>query len=670
MKPERDNARWLDDAFLAPYRDVIRRRALQVRKLAETLAGPGRRLCDFAAAHEYYGLHHHDGHWVFREWAPNARAIFLVGDFSNWEAREPYRLRRTEARGVWESRLPLDALSHGQHYRLDMIWEDGQAERIPAYARRVVQDPETGLFAAQVWVPDAPYHWQCPDFRVPDRPPLIYEAHIGMAQEAAAVGSYDAFRQQILPRIVEAGYNTLQLMAIMEHPYYGSFGYQVSNFFAASSRFGPPEALKALVDAAHAAGLTVIMDLVHSHAVRNEREGLSRFDGTEYQYFHEGSRGWHDAWDSRCFDYGRIDVLHFLLSNCRFWLDEYRFDGFRFDGVTSMLYLHHGLGVDFVDYSQYFDESVDEDAYAYLALANDLVHALRPDAITIAEEVSGMPGLAVPTSLDGVGFDYRMAMGVPDCWFKLVQDVRDEDWSIGYLWHELTNRREAECTINYVESHDQSLVGGKTLLFAMMGAAVYDSMHRGVRSLATDRAVALHKMIRLATLACAGHGYLTFMGNEFGHPEWVDFPREGNGFSFQHARRLWHLRDNPDLYYACLAAFDHAMLEVLGDAAVLGRRVPRPILLSESDKILGLSRGSLSVVFNFHSDQSVTDYALPLPPGAYGLVLDTDAPAFGGQGRIAAGQRFLTQSTIRGNVREDVIRVYLPARTAMVLRRD
>lgn len=661
-------ARLLDDPYLAPYAEIIRRRADKAERRAAELASAPGSLAEFACAHEYYGLHRAEDGWVFREWAPNATSIWLVGDFSGWRVRDTFRLNRLPGRDVWEVRLPADALCHGQCYRLEMAWEGGRGERIPAYARRVIQDPDTLLFAAQVWEPP-PYVWRVPSFTVPQRVPLIYETHIGMAQDKLGVGTFDEFRENVLPRIVRAGYNTIQIMAVMEHPYYGSFGYHVSSFFACSSRFGTPESFKALVDAAHEAGIAVIMDIVHSHAVKNERDGLSRFDGTLHQYFHNGMRGWHDAWDSRCFDYGKTDVLHFLLSNCRYWLDEFHIDGYRFDGITSMLYLHHGLGVDFVDYGQYFDATVDEDAWVYCALANRVIHEVRPDAITIAEDVSGMPGLAAPVDDGGAGFDYRMAMGVPECWFRLVRDIRDEDWSIGYLWHELTNRRADEQTVNYVESHDQALVGGKTFFFQLVDAAIYDAMLRTASNLQTERGVALHKLARLATLATSGHGYLNFMGNEFGHPEWIDFPREGNGFSYHYARRQWGLRDNPDLYYWCLGEFDEAMIGLIRESEALEGTVPRRLFVSDSDKLLVFERGPLIFLFNFHSEASVSDYPVLVPPGSYRLVLDSDEPRFGGQGRIQSGQTFGLLTEMRGNERCSVIKIYLPCRTAMVLER-
>ena len=657
-----------DDPYLAPYLGVIRRRQeLKERRRRELVAGPGS-LGEFANAHEYYGLTRLADRWVFREWAPNATGICLVGDFSNWHPQPLFTLRRLPGRAVWEGSWPLERIRHGQRYHLLISWEGGQGERLPAYARRVVQDPGTNLFSAQVWNPPEPYVWKHPDWRVPQRAPLIYEAHIGMAQERPGIGTYDEFRRLVLPRIIDGGYNTLQLMAIMEHPYYGSFGYQVGSFFAASSRFGTPEELKALIDDAHAAGIAVVMDLIHSHAVRNERDGLSCFDGTTTQYFHGGSRGWHEAWDSRCFDYGKTDVLHFLLSNCHYWLDEFHFDGFRFDGVTSMLYLHHGLGVDFTDYGQYFGSEVDEDAWIYCALANEMIHELRPDALTIAEDVSGMPGLAAPLAEGGAGFDYRMAMGVPECWFKLVRDVRDEDWNGGFLWHELTNRRADERTVNYVECHDQSLVGGKTLLFEMLDAAIYDTMCRGTPSLTTERGVALHKLIRLATLATAGHGYLNFMGNEFGHPEWIDFPREGNNYSYHHARRQWHLRDDPALYFYCLGEFDAAMIRLFAERRALETSAPQRLLIDDATKLLAFGRGGMVVILNFHATNSVAGYPLLVPPGRrYRGLLNSDSEIYGGQGRIQENQEYPVYDEVEGSERVTRIRIYLPARTALVV---
>ena len=657
-----------NDPWLEPFRDAIEERAGRAKRLARRLAGK-KRLSDWASAHEYYGLHRTTQGWVFREWAPNATAIWLTGDFSEWKLTDGFALKRRPGTNDWEVEVPAQAIRHGQFYRLEMRWDESVGERIPAYARRVVQDSQTGLFAAQVWEPEECYVWQNATPRK-SAVPFIYEAHVGMASEEGKVATYAEFRDEMLPRIKEAGYNTVQLMAVMEHPYYGSFGYHVSSFFAASSRFGTPEDLKSLVDTAHGMGLRVIMDLVHSHAVKNERDGLSLFDGTDCQYFHSGPRGWHPAWDSRCFDYGKTEVLHFLLSNCRFWLDEYRFDGFRFDGITSMMYRDHGLGVSFAGYEMYFGNNIDDDALAYIALANRVIHEVNPSAITVAEDVSGMPGCASPLEDGGLGFDYRMAMGVPDCWFELAEDVADEDWSMQKLYRALTDRRREEKVVSYVESHDQSLVGGKTFFFQLADSDIYCGMRLDQRNLAVERGVALHKMSRLATLALNGGGYLNFMGNEFGHPEWIDFPREGNGFSFSHARRQWSLRDDPQLKFKALADWDAEILKILSGCGCFAGD-PIPLVRNDPDHVLAFYRGGYIFVFNFDPSRSYSGYGVIVPPGGmYRHVLDSDELRFGGQGRIAAGQEFWPQNVDLGDEIVRQAKLYLPARTALVLKRS
>ena len=663
-------AKLLDDEYLRPFEEAIRGRAMNAYARANQLTGGKTPLADWAAAHEYYGLHRTRRGWVFREWAPNATSMWLVGDFSKWRTNRLYECMRIPGSDVWELKLPAKAIKAGDNYRLEMRWAGGRGERIPAYARYVVQDPETKLFCAQVY--ESKYKWRHESPKASGSP-FIYEAHVGMGGEEERVHTYAEFRDEVLPRIKKAGYDTVQLMAIMEHPYYGSFGYHVSSFFAASSRFGTPDDLKSLVDAAHGMGLRVIMDLVHSHAVKNERDGLSMFDGTDYQYFHSGAKGWHRAWDSRCFDYGKTGVLHFLLSNCRFWLDEYRFDGYRFDGVTSMLFWDHGLGDAFTNYGMYFNGSVDDDAWAYLQMANRVIHESHPGAITIAEDVSGMPGVAAPAKDFGIGFDYRMAMGEPDFWFRLAEKVRDEDWPMGGLFWELTNKRAEEKVVSYVESHDQALVGGKTFFFTLADAAIYWGMGKDQHGLEVERAIALHKMARLATCALNGGAYLNFMGNEFGHPEWIDFPRQDNGWSYHHARRQWSLRDDPELRFKGLADFDAEMLAALGRSLRAGARgkVLRPIRLvaNEPDKVLAFIRGELLFVFNFHPDRSYTDYGVIVPPATrWAHLFDTDEVRFGGQGRIAAGQRYEPALVTAGKEIVQQLRLYLPARTATVLR--
>ena len=655
------------DSYLTPFSDQIRHRLENIKETEHRLTQGKKSIAEFACGHEYFGLHFQRGEWIFREWAPNATAIYLVGDMSKWQESKEFELKRIDDYGVWEIHLSVNKLKHGDLYRLRIHWAEGEGDRIPAYARRVVQDPKTLIFNAQVWSPPQPYCWKEPNFKRPKEPPIIYEAHIGMAQEEEKIGTFREFTLKVLPRIVNAGYNTLQLMAIQEHPYYGSFGYQVSSFFASSSRYGTPEDLKLLIDTAHAKGLSVSMDLIHSHSVSNEVEGLSRFDGTLFQYFHEGIRGIHKAWDSRVFDYGKPQVLHFLLSNCRYWLDEFHFDGFRFDGVTSMIYLGHGLKRVFTSYNDYFDGSVDEDALSYLALANRLIHDIRSDAITIAEDVSGMPGLAVSQSEGGFGFDYRFAMGVPDYWIRLIKDYKDEDWPIGNLWFELTNSRTDEKTISYAESHDQALVGDQTLIFRLIGEDMYHHMGIDDDNGKVARGIALHKMIRLITLSTASNGYLNFMGNEFGHPDWIDFPREGNNWSFKHATRQWHLADDTHLKYHLLARFDRDMIAMAKTHHLLETSTPRLLHEDSTKKVVAFKRADLIFVFNFNPHQSFTDYRFDAPPGKYRMILDSDAQKYGGHGRLDSQQAHFTIVDNTEGKSQNMLSIYLPSRSAYVL---
>ncbi|WP_319405297.1 alpha amylase C-terminal domain-containing protein [uncultured Desulfosarcina sp.] len=655
------------DPYLESHRPALIRRLAHFQSLRQRITEGRMDLLALASGHEYFGLHRTVAGWTFREWAPNATAVYLVGDFSDWNEDPAFSLARLTDDGQWELRLPDSALHHGDLYRLRLHWDGGRGDRIPAYARRVVQDPGTLIFNAQVWAPDSPYHWRRPDFKRADRPPLIYEVHAGMAQDAEKIGTWREFTENILPRVVAAGYNTIQLMAVQEHPYYGSFGYHVSSFFAPSSRFGPPEDLMDLIDSAHEQGIAVIMDLVHSHAVSNTVEGLGLFDGTEYQYFHQGRRGYHHAWDSRCFDYGKPQVIHFLLSNCRYWLDAFHVDGFRLDGITSMLYTHHGLEKAFSGYDDYFNDTVDEDALAYLALANEVIHRLRPGAMTVAEDISGMPGLALPLADGGVGFDFRFSMGVPDYWIRLVKDTPDEGWPMGNLWYELTNRRREEKTISYTESHDQALVGDKTLMFRMADAAMYDHMSIDDPDLKVDRAVSLHKVIRLVTLATAGSGYLNFMGNEFGHPDWIDFPRQGNNWSLQYARRRWHLADDPRLKYRFLARFDRRMIALFDRFDLLSDGDPGLLWSHDGDKVLAFSRGGWIFAFNFHPSQSFFDYGIPAPDGSYRMELDSDCSDLGGHGRLTPDQVHHTLED-KSNPWGSRLSLYLPSRTGIVLK--
>ncbi|MBQ9363532.1 MAG: alpha amylase C-terminal domain-containing protein, partial [Bacteroidaceae bacterium] len=653
-----------NDGWLEPYEEAIRGRHDHAEWKLNDLTQNGKQsLSSFASGYLYFGLHKLEKGWVLREWAPNATEIYVIGDFNGWQENEKYKMKALK-NGNWELKLSDKQMKHGDLFKLKVKWNGGEGERIPAWINRVVQDDVTKIFSAQAWAPAEPYQWKKKNFKPNTAPLLIYECHIGMAQDAEKVGTYTEFKDNILPRIKKEGYNAIQIMAIAEHPYYGSFGYHVSNFFAASSRFGTPEELKALIDEAHGMGIAVIMDIVHSHAVKNELEGLGNFAGDGCQYFHSGPRREHNQWDSLCFDYGKNEVLHFLLSNCKYWLDEYHFDGYRFDGVTSMLYYSHGLGQAFCGYGDYYNGAEDDDAICYLTLANLLIHEVNPKAITIAEEVSGMPGLAAPFKDGGFGFDYRMQMNVPDYWIKTMKERKDEDWKPSSIFWELTNRRADEKTVTYAESHDQALVGDKTVIFQLIDADMYWHFKKGDENFMANRGIALHKMIRLVTASTLNGAYLNFMGNEWGHPEWIDFPRDGNGWSYKYARRQWNLVDNHELCYHYLGDFDEAMLTVLKSEKNIQKTPVQEVWHNDGDQILAYTRGELLFVFNFNPSQSFTDYGFIVPEGAYDVVLNTDNKAFGGNNLADDSVRHFTNyDPIYEKDHKGWLKLYIPARS-------
>ncbi|MDA3792009.1 MAG: alpha amylase C-terminal domain-containing protein [Desulfobacula sp.] len=677
-----------NDPYLLAYADIISSRRLSSIGLENKIKQENKgSLQSFADYHKIFGLHFDKaidkdkGSWIFREWAPNAKEMFIVCEKTSWLKNKDFQLNKKDNH-VFERRFSKETFSHKDLFRLKIVWPGGEGDRIPTAATRVVQDPHTDIFNAQVWQPEEQYKWktkknppltkrsQVTKRSQAKRPLLIYEAHVGMALEEGRVGTYVEFENHILPKIVDAGYTAVQLMAIQEHPYYGSFGYHVANFFAPSSRFGTPEELKSLIDAAHKKGIKVFMDIIHSHAVNNEVEGIAKFDGTGYQFFHDGPKGYHRQWDSRCFDYGKAYVLKFLLSNVKFWIEEFQIDGFRFDGITSMLFKDHGLGRAFASYADYYGDDVDMDALSYLYLANSLAHDINPDFITIAEDVSGYPGLAAPISKGGTGFDYRYAMGIADFWIRLLKDYKDELWPLGTLWHELTTKRKEEKTISYAESHDQALVGDKTHMMHLMGNNIYTSMKKDNESIETFRGVALHKMIRLITIATAGSGYLNFMGNEFGHPEWVDFPSERNNFSYHYARRQWSLKYDQDLYFPCLFEFDKKMIAFVKEQDLFSSPDVNRLCVHEDDKVIAFERNQIIFVFNFHHSKSFSDYMFDVQPGEYKMIFNSDETRFGGKGRLKQDQIHSSFFDSKRFGNGNLISLYLPTRTAIVLKLD
>ncbi|KAI9189067.1 alpha-1,4-glucan branching enzyme [Blastocladiella emersonii ATCC 22665] len=676
-----------DDEHLAPFAGVLKSRFLKMRHWLDVASTNHGSLYAFAQGHKYFGFHDlPSGDVVYREYAPGAASAALVGDFNNWDSAA-HRMTRNDF-GVWSVTVPAGTLPHGSRVKIRFTSGAGETfDRISPWARRVVQDVSKSVaYESVYWNPPREQQYTFKHPRPPRPESLrIYEAHVGIASEEPKIGSYAEFTATVLPRVKTLGYNAIQLMAVQEHAYYASFGYQVTSFFAPSSRFGTPEDLMRLIDEAHALGIVVLLDLVHSHASKNVLDGLNMFDGTDHCYFHGGPLGWHSLWDSRLFNYGSYETLRFLLSNCAYWIEDYRFDGFRFDGVTSMLYTHHGIGYGFSgNYHEYFGPGlVDDDAVTYLMLANYLVHQLVPDTgVTIAEDVSGMPALCRPVADGGVGFDYRLGMAVPDMWIKLLKEFKDEDWDMGNVAHTLTNRRWNEATIGYAESHDQALVGDKTMAFWLMDKDMYDHMSEVYSQHpppTIDRGMAMHKMIRLVTFGLGGEGYLCFMGNEFGHPEWLDFPRAGNGESYHYARRQWSLASDPTLRYRYLQQFDVAMLQLDRDFHILGPASCGRTYVSlkhEGDKVLAFERWSgdgkqhLLFVFNWHPTQSYTGYRIGVNrPGTYRVVLDSDAREFGGFARVDPTVDHIASADAPWNNRAASVQLYLPSRSATVFAR-
>ncbi len=644
---------------LKPFEGDINFRMDRYKNKLLQLVGKKGKLIDFANAHNWYGFHKVDGGYIYREWAPAADMLYLTGDFNGWNwTSNP--LKKLD-NGNWEIFLEGDTIKTGSRVLTIVKNGDSLTQHIPVYARRVTQDWVTKSWCCEVY-DENDFTWNDDGF-YSNEPPVIYEAHIGMSCEDYRISNYREFADNILPHVRSLGYNTIQLMAIMEHPYYGSFGYQVSSFFAASSRFGYPNDLKYLVNKAHEMGIRVLLDVVHSHAVKNTLEGINLFDGTDYQYFHHGDLGNHPSWDTKLFNYDKVEVLHFLLSNLKFWMEEYHFDGFRFDGVTSMLYHSHGLGEAFDNLGKYFTMNTDVEAVTYLQLANKLVREVNPHCLTIAEDMSGMPGMCEAIEDGGIGFDYRLGMGIPDLWIKLIKEYKDEDWNLGRIWGELTNRNQR--TIAYAESHDQALVGDKTIIFRLADAEMYTNMEKGRHTYTIDRATALHKMIRLLTMAAGGNGYLTFMGNEFGHPEWIDFPREGNGFSYHYCRRQWSLLYNHNLKFEYLNDFDHDMIHTALYYHIFDQYYPYLRWIHEDDKVLAFERGGLLFVFNFSPTNNYSNYTIPVGDACdYDVLFSSDDYRYGGFGRVNRDSHSAFQPGMEGNI----IKLFIPQRTCIVLK--
>lgn len=641
------------DKYLAPYEKDINLRAKRLEGVIKRVLGADPKdkkavetaLSDFSSAHKYFGFHKIGSGYVYREYAPNAKRLFLVGDFNDWNG-ENTELKNI-GNGVFEARIDKDI--SGSRVKVRVVAENFEAYKIPMFATFVTRDEHNDM-AATVF--ESGYTFKTNNFR-PDKNLLIYEAHVGMATEREGIGTYEEFRKEVLPKIKKDGFTAIQLMGIMEHPYYASFGYQVSNFFAPSSLYGTPDELKKLIDDAHKSGIAVLLDIVHSHASANTNEGLSMFDGTDDIFF----RGNHPAWGTKVFDYSKPFTLKYLLSNVRYYIEEFCFDGLRFDGVTSMLYTHFGLGVAFDDYSKYFSPATDTDAINYLQLATMTAKSANENAILIAEDMSAMPGMCLPVKDGGIGFDYRLALGEPDLWIKLIKDYRDEDWNMNKIYWELATRRPMEKNVGYAECHDQALVGDKTIIFRLCDKEMYWHMRRDDNDLTVDRGISLYKNIYGITMALGGEGYLNFMGNEFGHPEWIDFPREGNGWSYKYARRQWHLYKDRSLKFSALDDFNKDLISLLKKHDVFCQR-DRQIYVSDDKKIIAFVKGNLLFVISFNPTESFPDFPLFNVGKNARLVFTSDDEKYCGHGRLKKRE---THRLIKKE--SDCLKFYIPTRT-------
>lgn len=656
------------DPYLENYKDDIKLRIEKYQQKRSDVLGKNKSLLSIANFHQFYGFHKTKTGWIYREWAPAADEVLLTGDFNNW-SNSSNKLKKIDEYS-WEISIKgISSIPHNSRLKVIIRKNGIDYYRIPMFINKVNQESyEDGRldFYGLMNNPKRHYKFKNEFIIKKNFTPYIYESHIGIAQEKEAIGTYKEFIN-ILPRIKELGYNTIQIMAIASHAYYGSFGYHVTNFFSASHWFGDVEDLKLLIDEAHKLGIAVIMDIVHSHASKNVFEGVNLYDTTDYQLFHSGDRGNHPLWDSKLFDYGKHDVIKFLLSNLKYYLEEYNFDGFRFDGVTSMIYHNHGIGQAFTSYNDYFSMNTDLDALTYLTLANELIKEVKPYAFTIAEDVSGMPGLCLPIKEGGIGFDYRFNMGIPDFWAKEL-DLDDHDWDINWMWHELTNRRNGEKSISYAESHDQALVGDKTIMFKLTDSEMYWHMDIANNNHIIHRAIALHKLITSVTLNTASNGYLNFMGNEFGHPEWIDFPSQQNGWSYKYAKRQWHLVDDKNLKFKWLNEFNKNSISFSKQNKLL-LEYPRLLMIHNEFKLLVFERKGLYFIYNFHPTRSYEGLAIPLfSKGNYKVIFNSDDSKYGGLDRISTDYIYSAEELIGADY-DFNINIYSPSRTMMVLKK-
>ena len=458
-------------------------------------------------AYEFLGCHFNAkaGEATFRTWAPNAQAIHLVGDFNNWQEGKTPMIRISDS-GIWE--VVVTGVSVEQRYKFSIVASNG--ERIlkaDPFAFHSETDEKTASIICDLgtykWGDQT---WQKAKEDLFDKPVNIYELHLGSWQrgENGEILTYAQIAMRLIPYIKEMHYTHIELMPVMEHPYGGSWGYQVCGFYAPTSRYGTPHDLMRFIDLCHQSGIGVILDWVPAHFPK-DAHGLYEFDGTPLYECQGDDRKEHPEWGTRCFDYGRTEVQSFLVSNAVFWLDIYHADGLRVDAVSSMLYLDYGRKP-----GQWFPNTQGNnknlDAVSFLQKLNLAVFKYHPYTMMIAEESTAWPMVTKPPQDGGLGFNFKWNMGWMNDMLEYItidplfrKDVHNKlTFSFYYAFSE-----------NFILpiSHDEVVHGKKSLLDKMPGN--YEMKFAGLRAF-------------LGYMMTHPGKKLTFMGTEFGQfKEWA-----------------------------------------------------------------------------------------------------------------------------------------------------
>ena len=589
----------------------------------------------------------------FATWAPNAVRVSVVGDFNHWDGRV-HPLRSLGSSGVWEIFLPVASL--GDRYKFEILTRYGEVLlKADPYGFAFEVPPQSASIVA---TPD--HEWQDEDWMRAresrgswfSAPMSIYEVHLGswarIPEEGNRPLSYRELADRLIPYVTEMGFTHIELLPVMEHPFSGSWGYQVTGFYAPTSRFGTPSDFKAFVDACHRAGIGVILDWVPGHFPK-DAHGLARFDGTSLYEHADPRQGEHRDWGTLVFNYGRNEVRNFLLANALFWLHEYHVDGLRVDAVASMIYLDYSRQ-DGAWIPNRFGGRENLEAIDFLRQMNTLTHGEQPGSMTIAEESTAFPSVSRPAYLGGLGFTYKWNMGwMNDILEYVKRDPVYRRWDHTHLTFSLLYAFTENFILPF--SHDE-VVHGKGSIFQK---APGDDWQKA----ATLRA--------LYGFMYAHPGkQLMFMGCEFGQR------REWN-----HDHSLdWHLLDQP------LHAGLHRFVKDLNRTYLAERALhevdfdPQGFQWIDcndnENSVVSLIRRSrdgqelIVALFNF-TPVPRDGYRIGVPtPGAYAELLNSDGAAYGGSNQGNAGVVFTEPIAAHGHAQS--LRLNLPPLGFLLLK--